>query len=49
MIYKYGEERIFFDVQDFIIFILEAFQDLIVKKQPKIWKWSNQTRFQLQQ
>lgn len=49
MIYKYVEECIFCDVQDFIIFILEAFQDLIAKKQPEIWKWSSQTKLQLQQ
>lgn len=35
MIYKCVEEHIFCDVQDYIIFILEAFQDLITKKQPK--------------
>lgn len=49
MMYKYVEEHIFCDVQDFIIFILEAFQALMAKKQPKIWKWSSQTKFQLQQ
>lgn len=48
MIYKYAEERIFCD-RDFISLILEAFQDLIAKKKSKIWKRSNQTKFQLQQ
>lgn len=37
MIYKYVEERIFCD-RGFIIFIWEVFQDLIAKKQSKIWK-----------
>lgn len=37
MIYKYVEEHIFCDVQGFIVFILEAFQDLIAKEQPKVW------------
>lgn len=49
MTYKCVEECTFCDVQDFIIFSLEAFQDLIVKKQSKNRKWSNQTKFQLQQ
>lgn len=37
MIYKYVEEHIFCDVQGFIIFILETFQDSTrAKEQPKI-------------